>query len=128
MQQWLSLSGKAKIPVVQFMRLDVSTGLWWDPEEVGSNTSEGMHVLSRQGQTGKEQMFPFSMSIHKLPVEGITQIKGVYSFLKPGIMCVCSFPASKVWTRPVFIHFKRRRKKNLSKVSPSFLNCSLFTI
>ena len=49
----------------------------WNPEEVGSNASEGMDVLARQGQAGKEPKLASSMSLCKPPAESVTQIKGV---------------------------------------------------
>lgn len=65
-----------------------STGLMsqpisrWNPKEVGSNPSEGMDVLARRGQAGKERMFPFPMSLHTLAGEGVAHIEGVSSHLK----------------------------------------------
>lgn len=33
----------------------------WNPGDVGSNASEGMDALTKQGQTGKEQIFLLSL-------------------------------------------------------------------
>ena len=54
----------------------------WNPEEVGSSASERVDVLVKQGQVGKEQNLPSSMSFYRLPAEGVAQIKGLSSFFK----------------------------------------------
>jgi hypothetical protein len=38
--------------------------MYWNPEEVGSNASEGMDLVLRQEQAGKEQKLPSSMSLY----------------------------------------------------------------
>ena len=37
-----------------------------------------MDLLARQGQAGKEQKLPSSMSSYRIPGEGVTQTKGVF--------------------------------------------------
>jgi hypothetical protein len=59
--------------------------------EVGFNTSEGMGLLARQGQSGKEQKLPSSISLHRLLAEGVAQTKGVSSSLKIRIRDVSSY-------------------------------------
>lgn len=54
----------------------------WNPKEVVSNASEGIDLLQRQEQAGKEQNLPSSMSIYSLLEEGMAQIRGVSSHLK----------------------------------------------
>ena len=49
-----------------------------NPEEVGSNASEGLDLLARGEQTGKEQKLPSFMSLYRLPAEGMAQIKGMF--------------------------------------------------
>jgi hypothetical protein len=75
MPQWLAENGKYKDPVVaQFTRLDVvSAGFLYvlKPREIGSNATEGMDLIARREQAGKEQKLPFSMSLFRLPVEGM---------------------------------------------------------
>lgn len=56
-QKWLTTNGKSKNLVgVQSTRLGTSSGLsiCQSLQEVGSNASEGMDVLARRGQEGKE--------------------------------------------------------------------------
>jgi hypothetical protein len=65
--------------------LDVPAGLrylYWNPEEVGSNASERMSLQQEQGQSGKEQKLPSSMSLYRQPPESVAQIKGGSSHLK----------------------------------------------
>ena len=54
----------------------------WTPKEGGSNATEGTDVLARWGQAGKELKLPSSLSLYRLPAEGLTQTKGV-SFFPP---------------------------------------------
>ena len=44
----------------------------WDPE-VGSSGNEGMDLLARGGQAGKEQKL--SSPLYRLPAEGVTQTR-----------------------------------------------------
>lgn len=68
----------------------------WNTEEVYSSASEGLgDVLARQGQTGKDQNPPPSVSLCKLPAEGMVQVKGVSSCLWILMKDVC-LPPSKV--------------------------------
>jgi hypothetical protein len=53
-----------------------------NPEEVGSNASEGLDLLARGEQTGKEQKLPSFMSLYRLPAEGVPHIRGRFSQLK----------------------------------------------
>lgn len=53
-----------------------------NPEEVGSNASEGLDLLARGEQTGKEQKLPSFMALDRLPAKDMAQIKGVSSHLK----------------------------------------------
>lgn len=46
----------------------------WNPEEVGSNISEGIDLLAIQEQATKCKS---SIYLYRLPTEGVTQIKGV---------------------------------------------------
>ena len=50
-------------------------------KEVDSNASGEIDVPARQGQAGKEQKLSSSTSLCRLP-GGVTQIKGVSSYLK----------------------------------------------
>lgn len=68
----------------------------WNAEEVYSSASEVLgDGLARQGQTGKEQNPPPSVSLCKLPAEGMVQVKGVSSCLWILMKDVC-LPPSKV--------------------------------
>lgn len=53
--------------------LSVSAGLQYrlNPEEVDSQVSEGVDALATWGQAGKEQTLPPSMSLNRLPAEGV---------------------------------------------------------
>lgn len=53
-----------------------------NPKEVGSNPTEGMDVLARRGQAGKERKLPFPMSLHRLAGVGVARITGMSSHLK----------------------------------------------
>jgi hypothetical protein len=55
-------------------------GRLWNLVEA-ANENEGMDVLARQRQSGKEQMLSHSMSLYRLPAEGMTQINNVSSYL-----------------------------------------------
>lgn len=49
-----------------FTRPDASAGVYWSPEEeeeVGSNASEGLDLVLRQEQAGKEEKLPSSMAL-----------------------------------------------------------------
>lgn len=54
----------------------------WNPEEVGSNASEGMDLLKRREQAGKEQSFLLLHHLYRLPADGMAQIKGGSSYFK----------------------------------------------
>lgn len=72
------MNGKFKNSIVaQSMRLDVSIGLQYllESKEIGSNVSEVIDLLARGGQAGKEQTFPFSMSLYGLPADHTAQVK-----------------------------------------------------
>ena len=45
-----------------------------NPKEVGSNAREGMDLLARIEQAGKEQKLPSSMSLYRRPAEGMAWI------------------------------------------------------
>jgi hypothetical protein len=74
------VNAKSKsLEVAQPHRLDVSADL----SMLGSQCSgEGMVVLARRGQAGREQKLPSSMSFYRLPAGGRIHIKGVFSHLK----------------------------------------------
>lgn len=57
--------------------------IFWSPEEVSSKESEGMDLSARLEQAGKEQKFPFYMSLYRLPVESMAQIKGKLYIFPP---------------------------------------------
>jgi hypothetical protein len=58
-QQWLAVNGKSKcLVIVQSMKLDVSAGLQYVPEEWGSNDSEPL--LARWEQAGRGKILPSS--------------------------------------------------------------------
>ena len=60
MKQRLAMNRKPKNPVVvQSTNLlsQLVFSMRWSPEEVGSNTTEGMDLLVRQKQASKEQGF-----------------------------------------------------------------------
>ena len=75
-QQCLSVNRKFKNPVVaQSMRLNISAGLQYMLEPfTGSNASEETCLLVRTGQAGKAQKLPSSMTMYRLPAEGVAQI------------------------------------------------------
>jgi hypothetical protein len=52
------------------------------PKGVGSNASEGMDLIARQSKQAESKKFPSSMSLHRLPAEGVAQIKSLSSCLK----------------------------------------------
>lgn len=66
-QQWLPRNGRSKnLVIVQSMRLDVSAGqfsIHMNPKEVGSNASEGVALLARLQQAGKDRGFFFHVLI-----------------------------------------------------------------
>lgn len=49
----------------------------WNPKDEVCKASEGMDLLVRQEQAGKEQTLPSSLSFCKLPAEGVAQVQGV---------------------------------------------------
>ena len=53
-----------------------------ESQEVVYNVSEGMDVLSKRGQAGKEATFLFSMSLCRLTAKDVSQIKHVFSYPK----------------------------------------------
>lgn len=65
-----------------------------ESKEVGSSASRGMDVLASQWQTVKKQMLPSSVSLYRIPLEGMAYIKGMSSYLKIQIKDVW-FPTSK---------------------------------
>jgi hypothetical protein len=73
------------------MRLDVSV---CKSLKVGSNASEGMNLLSRPKQAGKEQKLSSSVSLYRVPGKGVAQTKGMSSYLKTHIN-VTHLPNSK---------------------------------
>ena len=78
----------------------------WNPKEAGSNASEGMDVLARQEQGEKEQKLPFSVSLYRLPAEGMAQTHITYVSLHIKIWIKCVYLlTSKVWTRMGIPHF-----------------------
>lgn len=82
-QQWLAMNAKSKNPVAAQATSWVSQLVFsrcWNPK-VGSKASEGMGMLPRREQTGKEQVSFFHVS-PRLPAEGVAQMKGVSSHLK----------------------------------------------
>ena len=98
------MNWKSKNLVVdQSPRLDVSAGVCWSLEEVGSNAMEG-DVLTIWEEAVKEQTLPSSMLLYRLPAEGMSHIKGMSSSFK--IWIKVSFPSSKIQTRSRFIYFK----------------------
>lgn len=103
---YLAVSGKFKNPVVaqSSWMSQLVFSICWNPEEAGSNASEGRNMLARRRQAGQEQKLP-SVSLYRLPAESVAQIKGVSSCLKIRFKGVC-LPASQDWTRSGFIHFK----------------------
>ena len=80
------MNWKSKNLVVdQSPRLDVSAGVCWSLEEVGSNAMEG-DVLTIWEEAVKEQTLPSSMLLYRLPAEGMSHIKGMSSCFK---ICIC---------------------------------------
>ena len=69
----------SNLVVAQSMRLDVLAGLQYilESEEVAYN--EGMDLLVRKEQAGKEKKLPSSMSLYRLLAEGVAQIRGWFS-------------------------------------------------
>jgi hypothetical protein len=56
--------------------------MWWNPEEVGFNTSEVMDVLAKQGKAGKKPNLSSSIVLYSFPAERVAQIKVMFSSLK----------------------------------------------
>ena len=56
----------------------------WNPEEVGSNASEGMDLLVRVRacRHKKKESFLLPCPLYGLPAEGAVHIKGRFSHLK----------------------------------------------
>lgn len=70
------------------------------PGEVGSHASEGMNVLTRQGQADKGATQNTLSSSTALPVEGVAQTKGVPSSLETlpkGLLSFYLKVGSQVW-------------------------------
>ena len=84
--------------------------MYWNPKEVVFNVSEGMGVVTNQDRAGEEKKLPSSMTFHKLPAEGMAQIKCELKV---------DHPTPKNWIRSRSFHFKLSR--NHLKV------CSLFS-
>jgi hypothetical protein len=57
-------------------------GIHWNPKEVGTSASEGMDILARREQAGKEKKLPSFMYICRLSSEVMSQIRGGFSQLK----------------------------------------------
>lgn len=81
----------------------------WNLEEVGSSATEEMDLLTRLEQAGKEQKFPASLSLYRLPEECMVQIKGLCLTL------------SKVWIRSGSTHFKPSKINFIAVLSISEL-------
>lgn len=45
----------------------------WNLEDVGCNAGEEIDLLSKLGQAGKQQIFPSSLFLSRLPAEGVSQ-------------------------------------------------------
>ena len=132
-QQWLSHTGEAENPVVaKSLRPESSAvPVWcwrpgdsWKTTDLQSTLEVQSFVLisvkecrsSRQNVDefasegkGKEQNLPSSMSLYRLPAEGVAQIKDVSSWLRIQINSLC-LPASKDGTRSGLSHIKPSRK------------------
>lgn len=110
----------------------------WNPEDVGSNASEGKDALTKQGQTGKEQIFFISLCSRRkcgpscLPVclniwikgvclpESRSKLRAVSSHCKIWIKGMY-LPTSKVQTGNGWTHFKLTRKSLTDVLSISGL-------
>jgi hypothetical protein len=75
----------------------------WNAKDIGTNASEGMDMLARRGQAGKEEKLIAFKSLYRLPAEGMVQIESVSS--KVRIKGVYLF-TSKIWTGSRFTHLK----------------------
>lgn len=87
-----------------------------NPRKVGSNASDGMDLLARQEQAGKEQNLS-SKSLYRLPAEGTAQIKDVSSHLKIQMIGVWLL-TSEAQNRSGFTHFKSSKLSLTSSVTP----------
>jgi hypothetical protein len=92
--------------VVQSMRLEVSAGLQYMLEFSSPNASEGMDLLARREQASRQTAKPsFSVSLQRLPAEGVAHVGGVSSQLMRSGLKV-SFSTSEIWIRSGSFHFK----------------------
>jgi hypothetical protein len=69
----------------------------WNPGEIGWDASEGIDLLARPGQAGKEQDRPSSLSLYRLLAEGGAQIRGSSSHLKRPGLKLCLFTTEIQW-------------------------------
>lgn len=59
-QQWLAVNPSCSVYEAGYLAVFT---IYWNPEEVGSNAREGMLLLGRPEEAGKEQKLPSSMSL-----------------------------------------------------------------
>lgn len=76
----VAMNRRSKNPVaVQFTRLHVSADhqclLYWNPEDIGPNANEGMGLLAKQKQAGKEGGSVLPCLLYRLSAEGMAQIR-----------------------------------------------------
>lgn len=90
--------------------------VYLNPEEVGLNANEEMHLLLRQEQIDAEQKLPSSMYLYMLPAEGVALMRGKFSQIKRSglklcLLCLPSrlkmlLPTSMSWIRSRSSHFE----------------------
>jgi hypothetical protein len=112
-----NLSNKSK-NLAQSHKFGVSAGVIYILES-WRNKLQSQQIngcSSRKGQVGKEQKLTSSTSSHRLPGEGLSQIKGVSSRLKIWIKDVC-FPVDSPTSN---------QEERFSQICPPFLDHSSF--
>ena len=97
----------------------------WNPKEVNCNASEGIDLLARWGEAGKEQILPSNMSLYRLPAEGVAQIKVMCLPISRSRLKVW-LPASKISISNGSSYFKL--SKDFSHVCPPFWGFSSFQV
>lgn len=79
-----------------------------------------MGLLVSQGQAGKEQMLPYSMSFYRLLAEVVAQMKGVSFCFQIFQICIKGMwiPASEFQILSGSMHFKLSKQMNQKKKKP----------
>jgi hypothetical protein len=113
------------------------------PEEVDSNSKEGVGLLTQQGRVARQRAkLPSSIPTYRLPAKDVAQIRGVSSHLKiqkkkkkvclysklkkPGLK-VC-LPMSKIWIRNESSYFKLNKQTNKQTKIPHMCGLHLLIL